>query len=989
MSTFTESYANLPGFSVEYTDNNLSTGARSVGATTKSVLLIGTAIDGPIGEPLSVNDLGGIRAAERAFGGLTEVQVRELNGVNIEVKVPHEGTLIRAMYEAHNSGCDDIRLIRITGKRARTEIPASLSGGVVKQLLADVYGNSTMTGNSEHTETLTMDPGKFFKGVESISEFKGTNTTAAPLKTVTAVNTVAEVNLASSRVKVLANKFLPGNTLQVAYKVEERSYTEVSFQEDGSTITTSTAGLLVQDPTNPNYYGVDSTTTAIGKPWSQEITDVANYAVYVGGNNIPSSAMMPDGSMKRLWRVGKEDASVVEDSLSANGAQTALEFSQGGIRFTPAYFELVAAGLQSDLTGAPVRASYKYYLSSESSETVDVALVGPDKLGLLNGNPSTGEPVKVYYVEAGVQVNLVEGADFEVIPADPLSGVMNAQIKVFAGKAPIGVTLTTEFKTSGAAGSGSSDEDVKLVIHAANAGKQYSYFLEESNTDIDKKEASIDGVFFTIEEDLDNEGHRILRFFKPQSKKLSPADNEIVVKTAELIGVSTLRELANYVNGLSVNNIVALEASGASANAPISGLMPTQQTASGYEKIPLGYHYNADLGVFDLYKIEDPSGLTPTEYPWMGNNGFYDLASLEDTSTLYEALGGKFELDEYALVPEYVQVEEGIYSILENYAVDQVVMLGAYANTAIGKFNEETNEWEVAQDRNFATQLAQHCAMVTARTWETLGFISMTPSPGQTLKEVQQYVNLVTNSIRLDDTIRQEYIQKGINPDYKNTHNIYNVIDHKQIFDDNNKPIDIGWYISVIFGPELGMANEVYGNYVSSGVAVYAAVASALAPESSTTNKELPVTGMRYRLSEAQHNQLAGKAYVSFESKTLNALSGRSFTVKSGVTAGLLTSDYTRLSTVRITHATVQQIRKAADKYIGLPNSLAQRNSLATEIQSTLDLMKAAGVLQNFRFEIYSSVQDQVLGNAFITLELVPAFELRKIFTTVTLRPSL
>lgn len=983
MSTFTDSYANLPGFSVEYTDNNLSIGARSVGATTKSVLLIGTAIDGPIGEPLSVNDLGGVRAAERVFGGLTEVQVRELNGVNVEVKVPHEGSLIRAMHEAINSGCDDIRLVRITGKRARTEIPAALSGGTVKQLLADVYGNSTMTGNAESTQTLTLDAGKFFKGVESIAEFEGADTTVAPLQTVTAINTVAEVNLAAKRVKVLANKFRPGNTLQVGYKVEERAFTEVSFQEDGATIVTSTAGLLQQDPTNASYYMVDTTSPASGKPWSEDITDVANYAVYVGGDNIVSSAMMPDGSMKRLWRVGKEDASVVEDSLSANGAQTSLEFSQGGIRFTQAYHDLVAAGLQPALTGVPVRASYKYYLASESTEIVEVALVGPDKLGLLNGSPKTGEAVRVYYAATGgTIVDLVEGTDFEVIPADPIAGTTVAQIKVFAGHAPVGVTLTAEYKTSGAGGTGSGNEDVKLIIHAASAGKQYSYFRKEGDED------TIDGVFFTIEEDLDNEGHRILNFYKPQSKKLAATDEVIVIKTAELIGVSTLRELANYVNGLVGNNIVALEASGLSAQASIGSLTPTQRTSAGYERIPLGYKYDADLGVFSLYKVEDPTGQAPTEYPWMGNNGFYNLASLEDTSTLYEVLGGRFELDEFSLTKEYVQVDEGIYSILENYAVDQIVMLGAYANTAIGKLNE-VGEWEVAKDRNFATQLAQHCAMVTARTWETLGFIGMVPSPGQTLKEVQQYVNLVTNNIRLTDELREEYVSKGINPDYVNQHFIYNVVDHKNVFDDNNALIDIGWYISVVFGPELGMANEVYGNYVSSGVSVYAAIASTLAPESSTTNKELPVTGMRYRLSEAQHNQLAGKAYVSFESKTLNVTSGRSFTIKSGVTAGLLTSDYTRLSTVRITHATVQQIRKAADKYIGLPNSLAQRNSLATEIQSTLDLMKSTGVLQNFRFEIYSSVQDQVLGNAFITLELVPAFELRKIFTTVTLRPSL
>jgi hypothetical protein len=110
--------------------------------------------------------------------------------------------------------------------------------------------------------------------------------------------------------------------------------------------------------------------------------------------------------------------------------------------------------------------------------------------------------------------------------------------------------------------------------------------------------------------------------------------------------------------------------------------------------------------------------------------------------------------------------------------------------------------------------------------------------------------------------------------------------------------------------------------------------------------------------------------------------------VKDGVTGALATSDYTRLSTVRITHTAVQIVRQAADPFIGQPNGLAQRNSLSAEIQASLDRLKELGVLQRFTFTIYSSIQDAVLGNAFITLELVPQFETRKFLTSVVLKAS-
>jgi hypothetical protein len=150
------------------------------------------------------------------------------------------------------------------------------------------------------------------------------------------------------------------------------------------------------------------------------------------------------------------------------------------------------------------------------------------------------------------------------------------------------------------------------------------------------------------------------------------------------------------------------------------------------------------------------------------------------------------------------------------------------------------------------------------------------------------------------------------------------------------------------------------------------------------------IGGLRYILSESQHNQLVGGRYVTFDQKVAFTSSGLAtrFTVKDGVTAASSGTDYTRLSTLRIVHETVQMIRRVSDPFIGKPSGMAQKNALAAEIQSGLDGFKEAGKLSRFSFEIYSPVSQKVLGNSFITLILVPEYETRKFYTSVALRQA-
>jgi hypothetical protein len=969
-----EQYENLPGVKVSYEDGNLYTGSEVQSASTQSILIIGTAIDGPVGEPVSVNAIGGPKAAEKLFGGLLERQKVVENGIESTVKVPHQGTLIRSMWEALRSGNEDVRLLRVAGDTAKTELPAQDPNSEVTQKLADGFGNQLVPGNVAFSKALNLPTDQRLVKIEKVEEFTGSDTTGTPFKTFpdsTGYQSVDD-SAGSETVYFLKDIFRPKHTIKVSYKAKKRNYTEVTRNDDGET-NSSTAGLLTQDLSMTNYFGAE-----VGN-WSDDPLHQVNlYVIEAGGEvfAIPSK----NSSGESLYRIGKSDPNV-KDEL--HDVTTEAEFKQGGVRFTSAYQKEVAAGTYPALSGVTVKADYFYYNDLEIAGSITSAVPGTEKETFLNFIPES-DSLEVFYENNGVKTILEEGIGYTVIyPSDPSQKI---SIMIKSGAGVVGAKLFAYYKT----GKGAS-EGAKLIVKAKNPGSLYGG-IEDTN-DL----TSLFGVQTVVEYEVNTNGtidmeNRVIRFLKPTEKRSTSSDVELRFRTKELRGIRTLREFANYVNALPTNNIVSLEVPLTAGDVSVSGLIVTDYNVSpitgryDYRPINLGEKYNEESMEFKLYVDDTKDVSDASRFPWLGSNGFYNTANLVDMKDLYDALGGTYKLAEGTL-DEFDLVDQGIYSKLENYAVDIIWLAEAQANTAIGGYAED-GSLIIDTTKNFATQLAQHAAMVTAKTWETIGVIGVAASPLTGLRDVQAYIDLLTVGVSLNEEGKAFYTSRGVNPDYVNAHYMYNLATGEQVYSDDGEPIDIGRYVNVVFGPEVGLAHEKLGSYITNGAGIYAALISTLQAEVSTTNKEVSATGLRYTLSEAQQNQLAGGRYVSFESK-LNINGTRTIVVKDGTTAATANSDYQRLSTVRITHTTVQLIRQKADKFIGLPNGIAQRNSLATEIQAGLDRLKELGVLINFKFSIYSSAKDRVLGNAFISLELVPAYETRKIYTSVALRASL
>ena len=174
----------------------------------------------------------------------------------------------------------------------------------------------------------------------------------------------------------------------------------------------------------------------------------------------------------------------------------------------------------------------------------------------------------------------------------------------------------------------------------------------------------------------------------------------------------------------------------------------------------------------------------------------------------------------------------------------------------------------------------------------------------------------------------------------------------------------------------------------TSGGAGYAGLINTLAPQSSTTNKAISGLDSLKSLSATQANDLTKRRHTTMYSRS----SG--FVVASGVTGAYnvtryVRSDYTRLSTIRITHAAVDLIRAVSEKYIGEPNSAPQMNAMRSEIDQVLLSMKGSGALRAYDFVLASTPDQRVLGIVDVNLTLVPAFEVTEINLVVSLAKEL
>ncbi|MDA1918313.1 phage tail sheath protein [Bacillus cereus group sp. BcHK140] len=200
---------------------------------------------------------------------------------------------------------------------------------------------------------------------------------------------------------------------------------------------------------------------------------------------------------------------------------------------------------------------------------------------------------------------------------------------------------------------------------------------------------------------------------------------------------------------------------------------------------------------------------------------------------------------------------------------------------------------------------------------------------------------------------------------------------------------EISPYLQVV-GSEVGVimptTNSIH--YVN-GATHYAALLSTLRKESAPTNKPIKgVKAIRFDYSLRQLSKLTSKKIVTFRLKdsTQLVVTDGITTAPSIFTAGKVReSDFARLSTLRITQLAVQVVREAVEPFIGEANEMPQYNAMNTAIKSALEKIREAGAIQGYKFSIGNL--GVYLDQATVTLEIIPAFELRRVEVEVNLAP--
>lgn len=196
--------------------------------------------------------------------------------------------------------------------------------------------------------------------------------------------------------------------------------------------------------------------------------------------------------------------------------------------------------------------------------------------------------------------------------------------------------------------------------------------------------------------------------------------------------------------------------------------------------------------------------------------------------------------------------------------------------------------------------------------------------------------------------------------------------------------VDIGRHISI-----TAALPRVFNSFDTTGVgyltvlpATYAGMISRLPANSAPTNKVVGSVRLPFRLRAETLDRLTGVRLVTLRDKP------KGIVISDAPTAALSDSDYTRLTTFRIVNDAVQAVRTSADPFIGEAISSDKQNAMETAINGALDKLVKAGWLTRKRFTVQRTPASAVLGECTIELELVPAFELRRIFVVVSLLPE-
>ena len=263
---------------------------------------------------------------------------------------------------------------------------------------------------------------------------------------------------------------------------------------------------------------------------------------------------------------------------------------------------------------------------------------------------------------------------------------------------------------------------------------------------------------------------------------------------------------------------------------------------------------------------------------------------------------------------------------------------------------------------NFVRQLAQHCVYTELKTTPTFGFIGASHMSNAGLTAVNDRANELSAA---DFSL------------YAKNNYGQNLLDSKA------EPYPVGKNVSLTCFQYPVVMNRGSYLFSSNGAAGYAGMVSTLPLDQSSTGQPIELSEVDYQFTNSQLKKLTNAGIVTIK---------RSFTkglvITDGITMAPADSIFRRLSAARVVGSIEDLIREACEPFIGKENSPANRDALHTSIKSKLDAVKGK-IINDYAFNLKSDLALQKLSRIDIDYEIIPIYEIKEIRNTLKVTDEL
>jgi len=263
---------------------------------------------------------------------------------------------------------------------------------------------------------------------------------------------------------------------------------------------------------------------------------------------------------------------------------------------------------------------------------------------------------------------------------------------------------------------------------------------------------------------------------------------------------------------------------------------------------------------------------------------------------------------------------------------------------------------------NFMRQLAQHCTYTELKTGPARGIIGFK---------------------RVSDLSKANLAKKVAELRTKNWDLYAKTYYGRNMLDSNNMPYPIGRNVSAVFAQNRVTTPSDYIQ-VCNGATAYAGMVSALPLEQSSTAQTIDITPM-FELTHSQLTGLTNAGIVSIRSSFT-----KGFVVTDGITMAPSDDLLKRLFNTRVMGYVEDLLRAACEPFIGKANNTANRNSLSTAIDSALSritqnrgIEDGTALLLDYNFNLEDDATAEQYTYIDIYYNIRPVNEIRNIYNHI------